>query len=147
MILRDILREIYYQKIKRMTAMEMRIDHLRRAGVTIGEDCWIFSDMVETAEPYLITIGNHVMISPGVMFTTHDASAAYYIPGASDLFGRINIGDSVYIGMGTIVLPGVTISNSVIVGAGCVVTEDLDRPGGGICWQPGKISLHTRRAS
>lgn len=37
----------------------------------------------------------------------------------------INIGDRVWIGGGTIVLPGVTIGNDVTIGAGSVVTSDI----------------------
>ncbi len=128
MILRDMLREIYYFKIKRMNPYTYRMDHYRRIGMNIGEKCIIFSDKLETSEPYLVTIGNGVMIAPDVRFITHDASACYYIPGASDLFGRINIGNNVFIGMGAIILPGVTIADNCIVGAGSVVTKSFLTP-------------------
>lgn len=139
MIIRDAIREFYYYKIKGMTPHEFRVFHLRRIGTTIGDDCWIFSDKVETSEPYLVSIGNHVMISPEVMFTTHDASAAYYIPGASDLFGRITIGNNVYIGMGAIVLPGVTIADGCIIGAGSVVTKSINTPNVVVAGNPAKV--------
>ena len=138
MIIRDIVKEIYYYKIKKMTTMEFRIFHLKRIGMNIGEDCWLFSDGLETAEPYLVTIGSHVMIAPDVKFTTHDASASFYIPGASDLFGRIEIGNEVFIGMGTIVLPGVVIPDHCIVGAGSVITKRFERPGMVIAGNPAK---------
>ena len=35
------------------------------------------------------------------------------------------IGDNVWIGGGAIVLPGVTIGNNAIIGAGSVVTRDI----------------------
>ena len=98
----------------------------------------VFSDDVETAEPYLVTIGNHVMISSGVMFTTHDASASFYIPGASDIFGRICIGNSVFIGMGSIILPGVSIADNCIIGAGSVVTKSIEIPGSVYAGNPAK---------
>ncbi|MDD6564092.1 MAG: DapH/DapD/GlmU-related protein, partial [Clostridiales bacterium] len=37
----------------------------------------------------------------------------------------VNIGDDVWIGGGSIILPGVTIGNNVIIGAGSVVTKDV----------------------
>lgn len=138
MIIRDIVKEIYYYKIKKMTTMEFRIFHLKRIGMNIVEDCWLFSDGLETAEPYLVTIGSHVMIAPDVKFTTHDASASFYIPGASDLFGRIEIGNEVFIGMGTIVLPGGVIPDHCIVGAGSVITKRFERPGMVIAGNPAK---------
>jgi acetyltransferase-like isoleucine patch superfamily enzyme len=42
-----------------------------------------------------------------------------------DSVGKIDIGDNVFIGYGVIVLPNVTISSNMIVGAGAVVTKDV----------------------
>lgn len=41
----------------------------------------------------------------------------------------INIGDNVFVGMGTIVLCNVHIGNNVVIGAGSVVTHDLPSNG------------------
>lgn len=128
MIIREMLKEIYFYKIKKWSTLQYRLYRFKKMGMNIGEDAWIFSDGIETAEPYLITIGNHVMISPQVYFTTHDASASYYSD-ASDIFGRINIGNNVYIGMGTMILPGVTIADNCIIGAGSVVTKSFLKSG------------------
>lgn len=43
---------------------------------------------------------------------------------------KIIIGKNVWIGADSIVLPGVKISDNIIVGAGSVVTKDLDTPYG-----------------
>lgn len=64
-------------------------------------------------------------IATDVSFETHDASANFYLENTSDIYGRINIGDNVFIGMRTIILPGVTIANNVIIGAGSVVTKSI----------------------
>lgn len=133
---RDIIKSVYFYNIKKMKPHEYRVYHLRKAGMNIGENCWLFSDDLETAEPYLVSIGNNVMISSNVLFTTHDASASYYIKGASDIFGRINIGNNVFIGMGSIVMPGVTIADNCIIGAGSVVTKSFLKPGGVIAGNP-----------
>ena len=39
--------------------------------------------------------------------------------------GKVTIGDRVFIGASTIILPGVAIGNDVIIGAGSVVTRDI----------------------
>ena len=62
MIYRDMLREFYYLKIRHMTPMQFRLFHLRRIGMQIGEDTWIYSDKLETNEPYLVKIGSHIII-------------------------------------------------------------------------------------
>ena len=94
MIFRQMIKEIYYFKIKKMSPREMLLDHLIKTGMKIGNNCYIYSDKVETSEPYLVTLRENVLIAPGVTFTTHDASAGHYIPGSSDIFGRINIGNN-----------------------------------------------------
>ena len=139
MSLKHNLKIFYLSKIKKMSTHDIRIEHLKKIGTKIGEKTYIFSDKVETSEPYLVSIGNNTMIAPDVSFTTHDASACYYIKGASDLFGRINIGDNCFIGMGSIVLPGVTIADNCIVGAGSVVTKSFDVPNSVIAGNPARI--------
>lgn len=142
-IIKQFLKNIYYTKIKKWDAAQIRAHHLRKCGMTIGKDTYIFSDGLETAECYLVTLGNNVMIAPGVRFTTHDASACYYIPGASDLFGRITIGDSCFLGMGAIILPGVILADHCIVGAGSVVTKSFLSPGSVISGNPARIVCTT----
>ena len=144
-MIKQYIKNLYYRKIKGMKQHEILIEHLRKTGMKIGDDCWIFSSSIETAEPYLVTIGNHVMISSDVKFTTHDASAAYYLKGTSDIFGRITIGDNVFIGMGTIVLPGVEIAKDCIIGAGSVVTKSFLQPGSIIAGNPVKVISTTEK--
>ncbi len=129
LLLKSDLKNWYFRKIKKMSQMQIKINHFRKIGMSIGEECYIFSDKIETAEPYLITLGNHVTIATDVAFTTHDASANFYLENTSDIYGRITIGDNVFIGMRTIILPGVTIANNVIIGAGSVVTKSIVEEG------------------
>ena len=138
MSMKQWLKHFYFTKIKKWNHAQIRLHHLRRCGMTIGERTFIFSDDLETAEPYLVTIGDDVMIAAGVRFTTHDASASYYIPDASDLFGRIRIGNHCFLGMGTIVLSGVTLADDCIVGAGSVVTRSFLEPGSVIAGNPAR---------
>ena len=42
-----------------------------------------------------------------------------------DKFGKITVGDNVHIGIETVIMPGVTIGNNCIIGAGAVVTRDI----------------------
>ena len=128
----------YFTKIKKMTNDQMRIERFRSLGMQIGEGTDIYSDSIMSAEPYLVDIGKDCIISTGVMFATHDASAKYYIDGASDIFGRIKIGNNCFIGMGTIMLPGTEIGDNCIVGAGSVVTKKYNVSGMVIAGNPAK---------
>lgn len=122
-----------------MSRREMLLEHLKKIGMNIGPNCYIYSEKVETSEPYLVTLGDNVTIAPDVIFTTHDASVSRYLPEASDIFGRINIGDRCFIGIGAIVLPGVTIANDCIIGAGSIVTKSFLEPGMVIAGNPARV--------
>jgi len=100
--------------------------YARRLGVTIGENCRI-STYSWGSEPYLIEIGNHVHVTLGVKFVTHDGAVWVFrekIPDL-DVFGKIRIGDNTFIGNNATILPGVTIGRNCIVGAESVVTKSV----------------------
>jgi len=80
-----------------------------------------------STEPFLITLGNNVYITDGCKFITHDGGTLILrneIPDL-ELTAPIVVGSDVYIGLHTLILPGVTIGNRVIIGAGSVVTRDI----------------------
>ena len=115
--------------IKKTASDEAWIDYLQSKGVTIGKGCEIYRDVVWGSEPYLIKIGDHVRITSGCRFITHDGGVwvlrEKYGNDSIDLFGSIIVGDNVHIGMDSIIMPGVKIGNNVIVGCGAVVTHDI----------------------
>lgn len=101
----------------------------RRLGVTVGENCRFISTTSATfgSEPYLIKIGEHVTITAGVRFLTHDGGVWVFrqeLP-EIDLIRPICIGDNVFIGLNSTILPGVTIGDNVVVAAGSIVTRDV----------------------
>ena len=73
-----------------------------------------------------ITIGDDVQVAPCVQLytATHPLAAAVRRAGPEYAL-PITIGDRVWIGGGSIVLPGVTIGAESVVGAGSVVTRDV----------------------
>jgi len=80
-----------------------------------------------STEPWLITIGNNVYITAGCQFITHDGGSLILrkeVP-YLELTAPINVGNDVYFGLKATILPGVTIGNRVIIGAGAVVTKDI----------------------
>ena len=95
-------------------------------GVNIGVDNFIPDKKCWSSEPYLITIGNHCQITSGVRLFTHGGEnvARDKYPDF-DVFGKIVIGDWVYIGSGSLIMPGVTIGDNVLVAAGSVVTRSV----------------------
>lgn len=99
--------------------------YARYIGVTIGKGCDI-QDINFGSEPYLIEIGNNVQITKGVKIFTHGGGWVFRkeFPDL-DTFGKVIIKNNVYIGNNTLIMPGVTLGNNVIVGAGSVVTKSV----------------------
>ena len=114
------------------------IKYLRDNGISVGEDCRIFSD-ITTSESYLISIGNKVTISNDVQFITHDASIQKAVYGVTDIFGRINIGNNCFIGAKSIIMYGVSLADDNIVAAGSVVTKSFTEKGKIIGGNPAKV--------
>lgn len=102
------------------------LQYAKEIGVTIGEDNFIPDKKCWSSEPYLITIGNHCQITTGVRLMTHGGGQAVRdrFPNF-DTFGKVTIGDWVYIGNNSLIMPGVTIGNNVLVAAGSVVTKSI----------------------
>jgi maltose O-acetyltransferase len=73
-----------------------------------------------------ITIGDDVQIGPAVQLytATHPVDAAIRRAGPEYAL-PITIGSGVWIGGGSIVLPGVNIGANTLIGAGSVVTRDI----------------------
>lgn len=98
------------------------VEALRKRGVKIGNNVKIVRSNIDSCQGFLITIGNNVTITHSTVLA-HDASTKNYL-GYSKV-GRVDIGDDVFIGYGSIVLPNTKIGNKVIVGAGTVVAKDV----------------------
>lgn len=98
------------------------IDNLRNRGVKIGENVDIINSYIEYCHGFLVSIGNNVTIT-NASILAHDASTKKFI-GYSKV-GRVDIGNDVFIGYGSIILPNTKIGNKVIVGAGTVIAKDV----------------------
>lgn len=101
---------------------EYRIKTLRKRGVKIGSKCRIYGYSWST-EPYLIEIGDHVVVAKGTVFMTHDGAVWVFRDKAPnlDLFGKIKVGNNCVIALNSILLPNTTIGNNCVIGAGAVV--------------------------
>ncbi len=90
-------------------------------GTWIGQQCFFHSGGG-------LTIGKNVGIGPGVRIITsfHDEDGrSVPILHATVAFAPVVIGDDADLGVGSIILPGVTVGRGAQVGAGAVVTRDV----------------------
>ena len=79
--------------------------------------------MLDGAE---IVIGDNVLLAPNVGLYTagHPISVSQRVKGFEYAY-PVTIGNNVWIGGGTVILPGVTIGDNSVIGAGSVVAKDI----------------------
>ena len=92
----------------------------RRPGRTASDGPCVILDVVA------ITIGDGAQIGPAVQIYAADHPRDPETRRAGLEFGRpVRIGANAWIGGGAIILPGVTVGDDAVVGAGSVVTRDV----------------------
>ena len=94
--------------------MKDNADRYRKLGARIGPGCRIHGT-IDTVNPHLVTIEDHVVLAHGSHIITH-------CPVDS---GPVHIGHHAFIGYGAIILPNVSIGKCALIGAGGVVTKDV----------------------
>ena len=103
----------------------------RMRGMHIGKGSKISrSVLIDDSRPDLITIGKNVWVTAGCQLLCHQRDLSLYERGkpVMDLplkYAPIVIKDGAHIGIGSIIMPGVTIGEGAVIGAGAVVTKDI----------------------
>jgi maltose O-acetyltransferase len=96
------------------------------AGVFLNFNCVIL-DVVT------VSVGDRTQIGPAVQILTADHPREPTVRATGLEFGRsIRIGRNVWIGGGAIILPGVSVGDDAVIGAGSVVTRDV--PAGAVAF-------------
>jgi acetyltransferase-like isoleucine patch superfamily enzyme len=96
-------------------------------GVNFGKNVRITGNPSFGSEPYLITIGDNVTITIGVIFHNHDGGVGVLRNkyAGIDVIRPIKVGSNVFIGSNATLMPGVTVGNNVVIGASSLVTRDI----------------------
>ncbi len=103
----------------------------RLRGVHVGRGSRISrSVLIDDSRPDLITIGKNVWITAGCQLLCHQRNLKEYqkdkpVMDCTLIYKPIIIKDGAHIGIGSIIMPGVTIGKCAVVGAGAVVTKDV----------------------
>lgn len=139
-VIRQFFRNIHLKHLEKMldrfylepfAPRKLRPILIRKMGCHVGKNTF-FGDYVRMDTSYadMIYIGDYTHITSGCRLLCHQRDLTGYCVGdnAADLgykTGEIHIGKGVMVGMETIIMPGVTIGDGAIIGAGSIVTRDI----------------------
>ncbi len=140
------LDKLYDFNATRPTEMEKRTAMLKEMFAEIGEDCYIEPPLhanfggkhvhfgkgvyanfnLTLVDDAHIYVGDYTMLAPNVVLATAGHPILPELREKAYQFNMpVHIGKNCWLGAGVIVLPGVTIGDNTVVGAGSVVTKDL----------------------
>ena len=103
---------------------------LRMCGVKVGKNVFIGQGVYFDAHPEAIEIGNDVLIAPNVQILTHKRDLSVYKRGMKyyevpHVVKPVKLCDNCLIGLGALLMPGVTVGEGGFVAAGAVVAKDV----------------------
>jgi maltose O-acetyltransferase len=108
----------------------IRISMLRLSGYKIGSQVYIgegFLVIDKLQDINNLMIGERVSIAPRVIcITASDPNYSKIAPYVACRHGKIKIEDDAWIGAGSIIMPDVIIGEGAVVGAGSVVTKNVN---------------------
>lgn len=139
-VIKQFFRNIHLKHLEKMldrfylepfAPRKLRPILIRKMGCHVGKNTF-FGDYVRMDTSYadMIYIGDYTHITSGCRLLCHQRDLTGYCVGdnAADLgykTGEIHIGKGVMVGMESIIMPGVTIGDGAIIGAGSIVTKDI----------------------
>lgn len=140
------LEKLYDFNATRPLEQEKRTEMLKNMFAEIGEDCYIEPPLhanwagknvhfgkgvyanfnLTLVDDTHIYVGDHTMLGPNVVLATAGHPILPELrPDAYQFNLPIHIGKNCWLGAGVIVLPGITIGDNSVIGAGSIVTKDI----------------------
>ena len=111
-----------YSMVRSKIDRKYQIKELRNKGCIIGNNVALNNSFVDPGFCFLIEIGDNVTFSRASVLA-HDGSTQIVI--GKSRVARVKIGSNVFVGYQSIIMPGVTIGDNSVIGAGSVVTRDI----------------------
>lgn len=99
-------------------------EDLIEMGLRVGKNFnRMHGTIIDPSHVWHITIGDNVTLAPRVHILAHDASLCHHLGYAR--IGNVTIGNNVFVGAESVILPNVTIGDNSIIGANSTVTRDI----------------------
>lgn len=99
-------------------------DDLVSMGLVVGKNFLrMHGTIIDPSHCWLIHIGDNVTFAPRCHVLAHDASLCYHLGYAR--IGTVEIGNNVFVGADSVILPNVKIGDNVIIGAHSTVCRDI----------------------
>lgn len=116
------------RRLLKRIVFRLRADYttedLQSMGLRVGKNfIRMHGTILDPSHCWLITVGDNVTMAPRVHILAHDASTCHHLGYAR--IGRVDIGNNVFIGADSVVLPGVSIGNNSVIGANSTVTKSI----------------------
>lgn len=117
--MKKFIKKIIY-KIRGVLALEQ----LKERGLKYGSNFQMSCEcIIDPSFCHLIEIGDNVTLAPRVHILAHDASTKNFLNYTK--IATVIIENNVFVGAGSIILPGVHIGKNCIIGAGSVISKNI----------------------
>lgn len=129
--IRRLRRRLLRLLAKEAPGAEIRASALRACGYSVGERAHIGEDLIIIDDPatpeFTLDVGDRASIAPRVTFVLHtQPNDSLIVPYVNCRRGSVTVGPDAWIGVGAVIMPGVTIGEGAVVGANSVVTRSVE---------------------
>ena len=115
---------LFFRRLIFRLRADYTTEQLIKMGLRVGMNFnRMHGTILDPSHCWLITIGDNVTMAPRVHVLAHDASTCHHLGYAR--IGRVDIGDNVFVGADTVILPGVSIGENSVIGANSTVTKNV----------------------
>lgn len=113
------------RKILAKLRNDCNINKLVKNGLKMGSGCSVARNAeIDYSHCWLVEIGNNVTITSRCIILAHDASMKRDL--GYTKIAKVKIGNNVFIGVNSVVMPGTVIGDNTIIGAGSVVCGKVE---------------------
>jgi acetyltransferase-like isoleucine patch superfamily enzyme len=122
----NLIWKLRFKKVGFNVVFDTGIKVYNPQNVQIGKNCVINNGVIlQSCENEEIILGNNVIISYNATILTCSLNTKKFPQEKIHFSSSVIIGDDVWIGANTTILPGVTIGEGAIIAAGSIVTKDI----------------------